>query len=127
MLAEALEEREGSAEVVAVVLERDPGRLADGLERGEVDRRAERALLVEDGVELLLVADVDLVELDVLARDLLDARERLLRAVAEVVDDHDVVSRVEQFDDGVASDVSGSAGDENLHCRLSFQMPYIIA
>ena len=82
MFAEALEEREGSAEVVAVVLEGDPGRLADGLERGEVDCRAERGLLVEDGVELLFVAYVELVELDVLSGDLLDARERLLRAVA---------------------------------------------
>ena len=42
-----------------------------------MNRRTERRLLVEDRVQLLLVADIRLVERDVLARDLLDWRESL--------------------------------------------------
>ena len=69
----------------------------------------------EDLIELLLVADIDLVELHRLARDLLHALKRLLGAVAKVIDDNHLVARVEQFNDRVASDVSGSACNENLH------------
>ena len=45
VVAEALEKRESAAEVVVVVLERDLRRLADGLERREVDGRAEGTFL----------------------------------------------------------------------------------
>ena len=115
VVAEALQERESAAEVVVVVLERDLRRLADGLERREVDRRPERALLVEHRVHLLLVAYVELVELYVLSGYLLYARKRLLRAVAEIVHHDNLVASVQQLHNRVASDVSGSAGDENLH------------
>ena len=101
--------------VVVVVLERNLRRFADRLERGEMDRRVEALLGIKDLVELLLVADIDLVELHGLPRDLLHALKRLLRAVAEIVDDDDLMPRVQKLHNRVASDVSGSAGDENLH------------
>ena len=109
VVAEALEKRESAAEVVVVVLERNLRRLADGLQCREMDRRAEGSFLVENGVEFLRVADVHLVERDGLARDLLHARKRLLRAVAEVVHDNYVVPRVQELHYGVAADVSGTA------------------
>ena len=71
----------------------------------KVDIRNERKL------NAILVADVDLVEGRRLARYPLHARKRLARAVAEIVDDHDVVAGVLQLHDRVASDESGSAGD----------------
>ena len=69
----------------------------------------------EHGVQACAVAQVDPVEDQRSARELLDPAQRLLLAVAEVVDDGDVVAGPQQLHAGVAADVAGSAGDENLH------------
>ncbi len=72
-----------------------------------------RSVPGEDLVEPGGVAEVDLVEDRSGTADLLDAVDGDRRGVDQVVDDDDVVARVDELDDGVASDVSGSAGDED--------------
>ena len=68
-------------------------------------------VLGEDAFEHGAVAHVRLVERDFLPGDLLDAVQGLRVGVVEVVDDNHVHAPVEEFDAGVAADVSGSAGD----------------
>jgi len=67
--------------------------------------------LVKDGGEGVPIAQVDPVERQLPAGDLLHAVDRTRAAVRQVVDDHDVVARREQLDAGMASDVPGAAGD----------------
>ena len=78
------------------------------------------AFLVENRIELLFVADVDLVECRHLAGDALDAGKRLLGAVAKVVHNRHFMPGVEQLHHGMAADESGSSGNENLHFVSSF-------
>ena len=63
----------------------------------------------EDSFERGAVADVGLVEHDLLPGDLFDAVQGFRVGVVEVVDHDHVHALIEQFDAGVASDVSGSA------------------
>ena len=84
-----------------------------------MDRGAERGFLVEHRVELLLVADVELVEGNILPGDLLHALKRLLGAVAEIVNDHDLMAGFQDFDNVVSADEAGASSNKNLHIRLS--------
>ena len=81
-----------------------------GLEPREVDDGVD-GMFLKDAVEHRAVADVRLVEEDVLARDLFDALERDLARVGKIVDDDDVMAIVQQFYQSVRADEPGSARD----------------
>ena len=105
-------------EVVAVVFERLGNGLAHGLVRGEVDDRVDR-VLGEDAVKRGAVAGIGLVESDLLAGQLLHTREGFLATVVEVVDDDDIMSRVQQFNRRMRADEAGAASQKNVHGNLS--------
>ena len=113
VVAHGLDQVEGAAEVVVVVLDGLGHALADGLEAGEVDHAVDVERL-EDGLEGVAVAHVGADERHALgclfAHDLRDAVENLLAGVGEVVDDDDLIAAREQLDDGVAPDEAGSTG-----------------
>ena len=116
MLAHDVHEGERVAEVVCVVLDRLDHGLADGLEAGEVDHTVD-GVRVKDALEGDAVVDVGAVEGEalggVLAHDGVDAVEDLLGRVGEVVDDDDLITVLEELDDGVGADEAGAAGDED--------------
>ena len=109
-LAERLGERDRGVQVVVVVFQRLRDGFADRLQPGEMDGAVD-LVLGEDAFERGAVADIRLIENDFLPGDLLDAVQGFRVGVVEVVDDDHVHALVEEFDAGVASDVSGSAGD----------------
>ena len=69
----------------------------------------------EHGVQAGAVQQVNPVEDQRPARELLDPAQRLLLAVAQIVHDGDLMAGTQQFQAGVAADVAGAPGDENLH------------
>ncbi len=108
-----------AADVVLVVLQRDLNRFAHRLEAGKVDHRID-FFLPEQQINRFGVAQVGQVKLDVFAGQFLHPAQGIGFGVAEVVDDHDLVARFEQFDAGVGADVAGAAGDEDgfAHGRI---------
>ena len=64
-------------------------------------------------VECRAVTDVELLEHDRAADDLLDPLDRARRAVAEVVDADGVMAGGQQFDQRVRADVAGRTGDQH--------------
>jgi hypothetical protein len=119
-----LEERHGAANVDLVVREGDLARLADSLEGGEVDNTPDATLglvLLEDGVDLGGVAEVDLVEdglggvrAHLVAGDLGAAVHGLGEGVVAVVnDDGEVAPRQKEGEDDMRANVSEAAGDED--------------
>ena len=118
---------QGAPEVVLIVLDGLVDGLAHGLEGGEVDGPAD-GLLLKNAVEQRPVLHVSLVEgADFLAGDALDALERDLAGVGQVVDHHDVVVGVEQLHAGVAADEAGAARNEDAGLfRLGHVLPLLL-
>ena len=52
--------------------------------------------------------------------DLLDPLQSQRGAIAQVVDDDNLVPRLQQFDAGVGTDIAGAAGDQDTHPSLSW-------
>ena len=110
MIAHRLEQNERTHQVVIVVFDGLCDTLAHGLEPREVDDGVD-GMFPKDAVENRAVADVRLVEEDVLARDLFGALERDLARVGKIVDDDDVMTMVQQLYQSVRADEPGSARD----------------
>ena len=105
MVAHCLAERDGRAKVVVVIFQRHMYRLAHGLEAGKMDDAVD-LLLGKNAVESGAVAHVHLIELQGLARDLLDPSARLRAAVDEIVHHDDIHALLEQLHARVAADVA---------------------
>ena len=118
VLLHQLEQVQGAGQVVVVVFQRFLHRLPHRLEPGEVDDPVE-LVGAKDRLGGGVVQQVDLAERHLFAGDLLNALHHFGAGVAEVVQDHHLVSRVQQFHAGVASDVTGAAGDQQFH-KMSF-------
>ena len=69
----------------------------------------------EHGVQRGAVAQIGPDEGEVTPGDRAHPAQRLLLAVAQVVDHDQVVAGAQQFDAGVAADVTGTAGDQDAH------------
>ena len=118
MVAHFLGQNEEAAQVVVVVLEGLLNALAHGLQAREVDDGVD-GMLVEQLLHGRAVAQVGLAEGEVLAGDAADAVQCLGLGVDEIVDDDDLMSRVEQFYASVAADIAGAAGDQYLHNAMT--------
>ena len=114
MVAHCLAERDGRAKVVVVIFQRHMYRLAHGLEAGKMDDAVD-LLLGKNAVESGAVAHVHLIELQGLARDLLDPSARLRAAVDEIVHHDDIHALLEQLHARVAADVAHAAGHQYGH------------
>ncbi len=104
-------------EVVVIIAQRHGYRLADRLQAGEVDDRIDRRL-GEDRVKRRAVQQIDLVECELPASELLYALQRLGLAVAQIIDDRDGVSGVQQLQAFVAANIPRAACDKNVHGYL---------
>ena len=108
------DEVQRAAHVVAVVADRLGHRLTDRLEPGEVDDGV-GSQLVERRAERRLVEEIDDVEGRGATGELAGPLDRRRLGVGQVVEDRDVVTGFEELDDGVAADVAGAAGHEDVH------------
>ena len=113
-----LQQHERAGDVVGVVAQRQLDRLADRLEPGEVDDGVDAAAVErrpEDLVQGGRVLQVDLLERRLAAGQLGYPGQALRAGVGQVVDDDDLVTGLEEQDDGVAADVAGAARHEDPH------------
>lgn len=78
------------------------------LESCEVNDTVNGRVLLEDLVESLLIDNVGLVELGSLAADELDTVESDLGGVVQVIDNHHIVSVLEQCQRGERANVAGT-------------------
>ena len=85
-----------------------------------MDHRFDAGVLGEQGLHLVLVAQLRLDKRHLFAGDLLYPDQGLLAGVIKVVRHHDVIPRVEKFHTGVAADIAGAAADQNRHNNRSF-------
>jgi hypothetical protein len=69
--------------------------------------------------QLLAVADVTLDQRERTPGDLLDPRNRLRAAVAEIVEDDDFMAGLEQFHASMGTNIAGTAGDKNIHVSFA--------
>jgi hypothetical protein len=72
-------------------------------------------ILGEDLAQEGLVTDIALVETQILAGDVLHTVQGLGIGVAQVIDDHNIVTLVQKLHAGVGADITGTAGDKNFH------------
>ena len=66
-----------------------------------------------------LIPHVSLVKLQLFARELLPPLQGLGIGIAQIVNDHNAVAALQQLQAGVGTDITGSAGDKNIHCLTS--------
>ncbi len=72
-------------------------------------------MLLKDAAHGFAVAQIGFVEGEIPAGDFADVVQRLRLGIDEIIDDDDLVPRVEQLDAGVSANVSGAARNQNLH------------
>ena len=104
-------------EVIVVVTPRLGDGFSHGLQAREVDDGG-NLIFRENFPQERLVPYVSLVEFDFPAGNGLHPLQALGVGVAQVVDDRHIVSAVEKFNAGMGADVSGAAGDQNVHCGI---------
>lgn len=109
MLCHRAQQADGSIYIDAVVLEWDLARLANSLERGEVDDIVNIRMFIEDLVQPRLVRDITAVEYGSLAADELDAVQALFGGIVQVVDDDDLVVSLEKGKSGERADVADAS------------------
>src|SRR6267378_4135584 len=115
-------QRQRALHVVVVVFDRFLNRFAHRLESGEVDYGIE-SMSREYVPQRVRVAHVRLCELGRPAGDPGDAPDHRAMAVAQVVENDDLVPRLHQLDASVGSDVAGPARHQHLHgSELSFTL-----
>ena len=105
---------DGCAEVVVVVPQRLLHRLPYRLETGKVEH-AVKPVRIEKLIESCVVQKIHFVVFECLSGDALDAPQALRVGVDEIVHHNDRMSGVQKLYAGVAADVSGAAGNENVH------------
>ncbi len=110
-------QRQRAVHVVVVVLDRLFDRFPHGLETGEVDHGIE-PVSREYIPQRTGVAHVRLRELGRPAGDPRYATDHRAKAVAQGVEDDDLVARLHQLDAGMGSDISGPTRHQHFHGSL---------
>lgn len=111
MCGHDLQESDGADEVVVVVKQGLLHALANSFQPGKMDDSL-KPLRGEDLVQRLLVAEVNLAEVEVVgvvSGEFPDAEDGELGGVVEVVEDDNAEAELEKLEDGVAADVAGAA------------------
>ena len=118
MLAHDLQNGQRGVQIVAVIEQRLFDGFADGLESGKVDDAGD-VVVGKKPVHRGPVAAVCLDEGRALAGDALDAVNDLRRTVVQIINNDDILSRVQQGNGGVAADEPGAASQKNGHMKPS--------
>lgn len=101
-------------EVSAVVKQWLFDRFSHGFKAGEMNNGIKRVVR-KKRVELFFVLEVKKMRRNMRAGDLFDPFQDFLAAISKIVDNGDGIAALDKFDDSVAADVSGAAGNEDVH------------
>ena len=107
---------QGAVDVVVVVVHG----LCDGFAYGLLARKvhhAVNAVLFQCGFQCLLIAHIALNHRDGATSDAFHTLHSFGVAVAEVVKNHDPTAMANQFDGGMAADITGAACEQGFHHR----------
>ena len=110
----AAKERDGAADINAVVFERDFSRLANSLEGGKMDDAVDVGMRSENLVQFFLGRNVHLVEGRATSADDVNALQGDYRRIVEVIDQNDTKPILEEGEGGEGANVARSAGREML-------------
>ena len=127
MMAHHVQNDQRAVEVIIVVLDGLGHALAHSLVGCKLDDGGDVRALGEDLLHILMAGHVCIVEAEVLAGDLLDPIQNHGRSVIIVICHYDIVASVQQFDAGVAADITGAAGNQNCHSLVPLSLIYITA
>ena len=108
----------GTAHIVVVILQRLLHRFAHRLQPGEMDHGV-NSVLAEHPAQAVSVPDIAFIKREGLARQLLYTAEGLRLGVVVIVHHHDIVACGQQFDTGVAADISAAARNKYCHFASS--------
>lgn len=95
-----MKERDGTSDVVVVVIKGNLGGFANSLETSKVNHRVD-VKLAEDFAKTGTVQDVALEEMNLLASNLLDTTNSLVGGVVKIVNNNNVIILIQQFDNSV--------------------------
>ena len=114
MLPHALYQRQGSGNVVGVILDRLLYRFSYRLQSGEMNDRV-NLLRGKDAIQAFLVKDIPFHKVQRLSGNLLHPVNRLLAGVVQVVDHRNLITCIQQFHARMAADKPGSSRNKNSH------------
>ena len=115
ILAHHIQDDQGAVEIVIIVFDGLGNALTHGLVGRELDDRRDVRALGEDVLHILMLGHICLVKAEVLAGDLFHTVQHHRGSVIEIISHDHVVACVQQFDTGVAADITGTAGNQNCH------------
>ena len=127
MAAHHVQNDQRAVEVVIVVLDGLGNALAHSLIGGKLDDSIDIGALGEDLLHILVLCHIGLIEPEVLAGDLLDPIQHHGGSVVIVICHHDVKASVQQFDTGVAADITGTAETKIAIKVPLFSSPKLLA
>mmetsp|Transcript_11229 Transcript_11229/g.21411 ORF Transcript_11229/g.21411 Transcript_11229/m.21411 type:complete len:284 (+) Transcript_11229:476-1327(+) len=121
-----VQQDKGSRKIVLVILERNAGAFADGLQSSKVNARVELGRLFKDCPEGFFVAHVDIVKdnpfftfFGTQTDDFGHTIQGNFRRVTEIIDNGDIVAILQQEHDRMAADVATPTSDQNIWTRRS--------
>ena len=112
---------EGADKVVGIILQGLGHALPHSLQPGEVDDGINTGMPGEQGLHLVLMAQLRLDKGDLFSGDLLHPPQSFLAGVAEVVRHYDIIPGLQKLHAGMAADITGSAANQNRHIVLLLQ------
>ena len=116
-------------QVVGVILDGLGHTFAHGLVGGKLNDAVDVAVFGKDFFYGSLVGHIRLNKAEILAGDLLHTLQSLRAGVVVVIRHNNVVTCGQQFDTGMAADVTGTAANQNCHNKRSFYnvliLPYV--
>ena len=114
----------GGIEVVSVVFQRFSYAFADRFKSREV-YHVRKLFFFENAPKRGFICHIDLVKRRFRSRDLLDSVQNGFLAVGKIVHDHHVETVFLKFNDGVAADVTATAGHQNsFHIDFEISFKY---
>ena len=114
-----------AVEVIIIVFDRLGDTLAHSLVGCKLDDSGNVRALGEDLFHVLVAGHICFVEAEILAGDLLHAVQHHRRSVIVIVRHDHVVAGIQQFDAGVAADITGTAGNQNCHSPVPLSLIHI--
>ena len=109
-----LGQHQGGIQVVIIILPRDGHGFAHGLQAREMNDAAD-LIFRENFAQQRFITDITFVKFQTLSGELLHTVQALRVGIAQIVNDHHAVTAFQQFHAGMAADITGAAGNQNIH------------
>ena len=110
VISHLITENQGSCHIVHIIFNRLANGFAHRFQTCKVDDGID-VFLIENFLHAFAVQHVSLVKGHFLSCNLFHAVQSLFTGIVEIVHDNNIISLVQQFHTGMASDISGAAGN----------------